>query len=117
MKNKAIVFKILAAVIAIERATAAASGHLSPTLTSIYVRYTTADTDKMYCTFVGTCDIAGTNPCTVRVQIEGHAPMDTIGRYTTGPNANTCATSITASNTTEPPVFKTILLPSDATLR
>jgi hypothetical protein len=72
MKSKIIIFKVLAAIIAVGGAFASVSANSALVVTSAYVQYTTADTTNTYCTRVGdVCDHATGNPniCQITVRI------------------------------------------------
>lgn len=110
MKSKIVVFKALAAVIAIVGAIASVSANSAFAVTSAYVHYTTASNavNRTYCVKAGTCDAPGAFVCRVDVTIAG-----TVTQYSAKKGVS-CATAQTGD--TDNIADGSLSLPITATL-
>lgn len=112
MKNKALIFKVLAAIIAVGGAFASVSANSTFAATTVYVRYSTADTTNTYCATVGTCERTGTQPCKVQVTINSVPSTIDAKRKPTS-----ACSSVTLTTNTNSNVIASRILPNDAKLK
>jgi hypothetical protein len=96
MKSKFVVFRILAAIVAVAGAVASVSASSAFVITSAYVNYTTTNVPgriQSYCTRVGNlCESTGLQPCTIAVSWTGATAVNYAAKE------NTCDVLIKHTN-------------------